>query len=202
MSNVRASSIAVFSKLSLGASSNSAREKAARQQKMNSQVDYWENKKESFKGKECGSLEAIKDRLEQLQACEDEIAAAKKAYNHEQMFHVLDEAREQGEKIAEEMKKHEPKTAEERQEELAEEALGTDESSGGITESLEELTDEIKEMAEDITELVPEDAEELEELRQEKLETEKEQEIAEKKDEAVLQQDLAARRYRRINLYG
>ena len=125
MSNVRASSIAVFSKLSLGASSNSAREKAARQQKMNSQVDYWENKKESFKGKECGSLEAIKDRLEQLQACEDEIAAAKKAYNHEQMFHVLDEAREQGEKIAEEMKKHEPKTAEERQEELAEEALGT-----------------------------------------------------------------------------
>ncbi len=173
MSNVRASSIAVFSKLSLGASSNSAREKAARQQKMNSQVDYWENKKESFKGKECGSLEAIKDRLEQLQACEDEIAAAKKAYNHEQMFHVLDEAREQGEKIAEEMKKHEPKTAEERQEELAE----------------------------DITELVPEDAEELEELRQEKLETEKEQEIAEKKDEAVLQQDLAARRYRRINLY-
>ncbi len=193
MSNVRASSIAVFSKLSLGASSNSAREKAARQQKMNSQVDYWENKKESFKGKECGSLEAIKDRLEQLQACEDEIAAAKKAYNHEQMFHVLDEAREQGEKIAEEMKKHEPKTAEE--------ALGTDESSGGITESLEELTDEIKELAEDITELVPEDAEELEELRQEKLETEKEQEIAEKKDEAVLQQDLAARRYRRINLY-
>ncbi len=48
---------------------------------------------------------------------------------------------------------------------------------------------------------MPEDAEELEELRQEKLETEKEQEIAEKKDEAVLQQDLAARRYRRINLY-
>ncbi len=201
MSNVRASSLAVFQKISLGASSNSAREKAARQQKMDSQVDYWENKKESFKGKKCGSLEAIKDRLEQLQACEDEIAAAKKAYNHEQMFHVLDEAREQGEKIAEELKKHEPKTAEERQEELAEEAMGTDESSGGITESLEELTDEIKELAEDITELAPEDPEALEELRQEKRETEKEQETVDQKEETELRQDLAALKHRRINLY-
>ncbi len=45
---------------------------------------------------------------------EDEIVAVKMQYNQEQMWHIMDEAKEIGEKIAEEAEKFEPKTAEER----------------------------------------------------------------------------------------
>lgn len=203
MANINASSIAIFNKTSQGASSNSAKEKAARQQKMNSQIDYWEGKKEALKGKKCGSLDAIKERLELLQSYEDEIAVARDAYNHEQMFHVLDEAKEQGENIAKALEKYEPKTAEERREEMVEEALGTEEDKGELTESLEELTENIKDLAKDITELEPEEElDELDILEQEKLKTEKEQEMKELEEKAELQQQNAAIMNRkRINMY-
>lgn len=203
MANINASTIAVFNKVNMASSSNSAREKAARQQKMDSQVDYWEGKKENLKGKKCGSLDAIKERLELLQSYEDEIAAAKESYNHEQMFHVLDEAKEQGEKIAEELKKYEPKTAEERREEMVEEALGTEENKGEMTESMEELTEDIKELVKGMTEMAPEEEiDVLEELEQEKMKTEKEQEMRELEEKAELQQQNAAvLNHKRINMY-
>lgn len=145
---------------------SSAQKKAERQQKRDGQVEYWEGKKEGLKGKKCGSLDAIKERLELLQSYEDGIAAAKATYNREQMFHVLDEARERAEKIAEEAEKYAPKTAEERREEMAEEALGTDENKGELTESLEELADVVEDAAEDLMETEQEildeaDAEEI-----------------------------------------
>ena len=203
MANINASSITIFNRTSMGAVSDSAKEKAARQQRMNSQIDYWEGKKEALKGKECGSLDAIRERLEQLQSYEDEIAAARKAYNHDQMFHVLDEAKEQGEKIARELEKQEPKTAEERREEMAEEALGTEEGEGGMMESLEELTEDMKELTEDLTELEPsEKTDVLDELEKEKLKVEKEQEMQELEEELQLQQQNAAIQERkRINVY-
>ena len=44
--------------------------------------------------------------------------------NNSQMFHVMDEAEEHGEKIAEAAERNKPKTEEERKEEMVDEALG------------------------------------------------------------------------------
>lgn len=159
LKSINASSITIFNRTGMGISSNSARDKAARQQDRDSQIDYWEGKKDALKGKKCGSIEAIAERLELLQSYEDQIAAAKKAYNHEQMFHVLDEAKEQGENIAKELEKLEPKTPEERRREMVEEALGTEDNKGELTKSLEELTDMVDDMAEQTEELMSEAAE-------------------------------------------
>lgn len=150
--SIHSSMLTLFNKGGAGSVSKSAKEKADRQQKMNSQIDFWEDKKAGLKNKKCGSLEAIKDRLEMLQSYEDEITAAKVAYNKEQMFHALDEAREMAEKIAKEAEKYAPKTAEERREDMAEEALGTEENKGELTEVLEELTDVVEELTEEVVE--------------------------------------------------
>lgn len=179
--SINISSITIFNKTSIGLSSNSARDKAARQQERDSQIDYWEGKKDALKGKKCGSIEAIAERLELLHSYEDQIAAAKKAYNQEQMYHVLDEAREQGENIAKELKKLEPKTPEERREEMVEEALGTEEDKGKLTESLEELTDMVEDMAEQTEELMPE------EMATEELVPDQEELLKEQQEELLKQ---------------
>lgn len=134
----------------------SAQEKAGRQQKADSQVAFWEKQKESLKSRACDTVEDIAKKLETLHDYEDEIAAAKKAYNYEQMYHVLDEAEETGEKIAEAAEKMEPKTPEERQEELAEEALGTEEDKGVLEEMLKEPTETLDKAAEEMTDMLEE----------------------------------------------
>lgn len=142
-------------------------EKAERQQKTDSQIAFWEKQKENLKNMECDNVEDIAKKLEMLHDYEDEISAVKAAYNHEQMFHILDEAEEQGEKIAEAVEKMEPKTPEERRKEQVEEALGTDEDKGMLEEMLEETTDELKETTdalEEMTEAAEETKEELEKL--------------------------------------
>lgn len=130
----------------------SSQEKAERQQKAAGQIDFWEKQKESLKNMECDSIEDIARKLDKFHTYEDEIAAVKMQYNQEQMRHTMDEARELGEKIAKEAEKYEPKTAEERREEMAEEALGTDENKGELTEMLEDMQEEISEMTEEMTE--------------------------------------------------
>ena len=65
---------------------------------------------------ECSTLEDIARKLEMFHSYEDQIAAVKQQYNNSQMAHVLDEAKEIGEKIAEEAEKTAPKTEEERRE--------------------------------------------------------------------------------------
>lgn len=182
--SINISSITIFNKTSIGLSSNSARDKAARQQERDSQIDYWEGKKDALKGKKCGSIEAIAERLELLHSYEDQIAAAKKAYNQEQMYHVLDEVREQGENIARELEKLEPKTPEERREEMVEEALGTEEDKGKLTESLEELTDMVEDMAEQTEELMPE------EMATEELVPDQEELLKEQQEELLKQKQL------------
>lgn len=139
----------------------SSQEKAERQQKAAGQIDFWEKQKESLKKMECDSLEDIAKKLEMLQSYEDEIANVKAQYNQEQMHHLLDEARELGEKIAKAAEKMEPKTAEERREEMAEEALGTDETKSGLLEELEEMQEEISEMTEEMTEKAAEEVAEM-----------------------------------------
>lgn len=73
------------------------------------------------------------------------------------MQHVLDEAKEIGEKIAEEAEKFEPKTAEEKLEDMVEEALGTDEEKGELTEMTEDiLLEELLLSEEELTESLTE----------------------------------------------
>lgn len=145
----------------------SAADKQERQAKCQSQVDYWEKKKQNLKNIECDTVEEIAEKLELYHSYEDNIAAAKKAYNNEQQWHMMDEARERGEKIAEAAKKNAPKTEKEREEELREEAGGEAESEGGLLEVL----DEMPEPEETTEELLPEELSEnqAEELLSETL---------------------------------
>lgn len=176
----------------------STQEKAERQQKAQSEVSFWEKQKENLKNRECESVEEIADKLKALHSYEDEIAAAKKSYNNEQMWHVLDEARELGEKIAEAAEKMEPKTAEERREEMAEEALGTEENDSLMEEMMENVSElaEEEEALEENTEELEELAEELKDMQeakkaQEEL-AEEQQRIEEQKQE-MEEKKLAAR---------
>lgn len=133
----------------------STQERLERQEKCNNQITYWQERKEKLKETECDSLEEIARKLSTLQEYEDQIAAAKEQYNNEQIWHLLDEAKEMGEKIAKAAEKLEPKTAEERLEDMAEEALENEDSDEGVlTEEMEEL----KELAEELTEEMAEES--------------------------------------------
>ena len=108
----------------------------------------------------CETVDEIAKKLEMFHSYEDQIAAAKVAYNNEQMMHMMDESRERGEKIAEAVEKMEPKTPEERLEDLAEEAMGIE--SDGIMEELQEVVEEVleeaEEMQDDLKDVLPEEA--------------------------------------------
>ncbi len=134
--------------------SKSVEQSQERRQKCESQVAFFEKQKENLKNTECDTLEEIARKLEMYHSYEDQIAAAKAAYNQEQAFHTLDEAREQGEKIAEAVEKQEPKTPEERKKEAAEEAMGEEKQEGILSEIMDELT----ETAEELTDTAAESA--------------------------------------------
>lgn len=139
----------------------STAEKQERQAKCQSQVDFWENKKENLKNMQCSTVEEIAEKLELYHSYEESIAAAKKAYNNEQMWHTMDEARERGEKIAEAAKKNEPKTEEERKEELRKEAVGEETSGEGLLDVLDDLSESVEETMEDIQEAKLEQVEQI-----------------------------------------
>ena len=134
--------------------SKSVEQSQERRQKCERQVAFFEKQKENLKNTECDTLEEIARKLEMYHSYEDQIAAAKAAYNQEQAFHTLDEAREQGEKIAEAVEKQEPKTPEERKKEAAEEAMGEEKQEGMLSEIMDELT----ETAEELTDAAAESA--------------------------------------------
>ena len=139
-----------------GTGLKSGQEKAQRRQKTNDEISFWEGRKDSLKGMKCNSIEDIAKKLDMLHTYEDEIAAAKASYNREQMFHVLDEAEEVGKKIAEGLEKTEPKTPEERREDMAKEALGIEDGDG----MLEEILDEAAEALEELQDAIPETVDE------------------------------------------
>lgn len=184
----------------------SAQDKAERQQKTQSEVAFWEKQKENLKNQECDTVEEIADKLKALHSYEDEIAAAKEAFNNEQMWHVLDEAEELGEKIAKAAEDMEPKTAEERREDMAEEAQGTDEDKS----MMEEMMEDASGLAEEV-EAVEENSKELEELAketQEMREAQKAQEeqaqvqrIEEQKQEMEEQKLAAKQEARSLEAY-
>ncbi len=144
----------------------STAEKQERQAKCQSQVDFWEKKKENLKNMQCSSVEDIAEKLELYHSYEDSIAAAKKAYNNEQMWHTMDEARERGEKIAEAAKKNAPKTEEERKEELKKETMGEEASGEGLLDALGDLSELVEETIEDIQDAKLEQAEQTVEAAQ------------------------------------
>lgn len=127
----------------------STQERMERQQQTENQVAFFENQKANLKNIVCESPEEIMRKLDMLHSYEDQIAAVKAAYNNEQMYHLMDEARETGEKIAEAAEASKPKTPEERKEELVEEAMGVEEGDGMLSEIMDEL-DEVVEVMEEL----------------------------------------------------
>ena len=139
-------SLSIFSQnLGVTGMLKSTQEKLERQQKAQSQIDFFENQKENLKNMQCDTIEEIARKLEMFHSYEEQIAAVKKQYNNEQMFHTLDEARERGEKIAGFADEHTFKTEEERKEELVEEDFGIEEKGGltGAMEEVQEITEEV-----------------------------------------------------------
>lgn len=160
----------------------STEQKLERQAKCNNQISFFEEQKENLKDMKCETVEEIARKLEMFHTYEEEIAAAKAAYNNEQMFHIMDEAEEIAEKIAENAEKMEPKTPEERKEEALEEVR--EEVSG--TEEGEGILEEFLENAEELSELTESETEELSELRE--PETEELSELREPETEELLEE--------------
>lgn len=174
----------------------STQEKIERQQKAAGQIQFWENQKEKLKNMECSTVEDIANKLEKFHSYEEEISAVKMQYNQEQMWHIMDEAKERGEKIAEAAEKMKPKTAEERREDMVEEALGIDDEKGALSESLEELSELAEELTEEVTEI-----DLNEELSQENPESA--DDLSDVVSESALKQEqfpLQPDKYKRIDL--
>lgn len=131
----------------------STQEKLERQEERDSKVAFYEQQKENLKNMKCNTVEEIAKKLDMFHSYEVEILAAKIVYNNEQMMHIMDESREMGEKIAEAVEKMEPKTPEERLEDMAEEAMGIDGDDG----ILEEVLDEVAKIEEELEETVEEE---------------------------------------------
>lgn len=127
----------------------STQERMERQKQTESQVAFFEEQKNNLKNMLCESPEDIMRKLDMLHSYEDQIAAVKAAYNNEQIYHIMDEAREMGEKIAEAVENSKPKTPEERKEDLVEEATGIEEQDGVLSEIMDEL-EEVLEITEEL----------------------------------------------------
>lgn len=146
-------------------SSKAEQNRMERQQKRDNQIAFIENQKHNLKNIQSESIEDIKKKLQMIENYDNQIAAVKAEYNHEQVFHMLDEAWETGEKIAEAAKEAAPKTPEERKEELIEEATGVEKSDGllaDVMDEFEDIADEMEEMEESIEE-IEENLEEMDE---------------------------------------
>ena len=158
--NVRMQSINLINNNGL----KSTQDRLDRQAKRDSQIAFFEQQKENLKNMKADSIEDISRKLELLHGYDDQITAAKAEYNNSQMFHILDEARERAEKIAEEAEKYAPKTPEERLEDMIEEATGVDKDAGMLAEAMDELEEITEEMMEESVEELDEMSEMLEEV--------------------------------------
>ena len=172
----------------------STQDRIERQEKRDNTIAFFEHQKENLKNMRTESLDDIARKLELLQGYNDQIDAAKMEYNHSQMFHVMDEAQELGEKIAEAAEKNAPKTPEERLEDMIEEATGIDKDEGILSETMDELAEAAEEMTEDITE-------ELEEITEVLDPAEMAEEVTQPESEDIseLSAQLLLEKYRRID---
>ncbi|MDE6844432.1 MAG: hypothetical protein K2J99_01510 [Lachnospiraceae bacterium] len=156
----------------------STQQKAQRQEERDSQIAFYEKQKDNLKNIKCETAEEIAKKLDMFHSYEDQIAAAKAAYNNEQMMHIMDESREMGEKIAKAAEKMAPKTAEERLEDIVEEATGVEENEG----VLDEVMDEVAEIQEELQDTIEEELtveEELQDTIQEEVQNTIHKEVSE-----------------------
>lgn len=177
--NLRGANYSFFGRMAAGNGGlKSTQQKIQRQEERDNKIAFFEQQKDNLKNWKCETVEEIAKKLDMFHSYEDQIAAAKAAYNNEQMMHMMDESREQGEKIAKAVDKMAPKTAEERLEDLVEEALGIDEGTG----ILDEVLDEVAEIQEELQDAVQE---ELQDTMQEDVQDVMEQELQDAMQEEV-----------------
>lgn len=160
----------------------STEERLKRQETRDNQIAFYENQKANLKNMKCDTVEEIAKKLEMFHSYEDSIAQVKTAYNNEQMMHIMDEAREMSEKIAKAAEKMEPKTPEERLEELVEEAMGIEEGGGMLEEVLEEAAQMQEELQEEMQKELQEGAEDIQENLQEVMQEQLTEELKEGPD--------------------
>ena len=162
----------------------STQDRLNRQAERDNKIAFFEQQKENLKNMKADTIDEIAKKLAMFHGYENQIAAAKMEYNNAQMFHVFDEAQELAEKIAEAAEKNEPRTPEERREDMIEEATGVendgllDEIMDNLTEAVEEVTEEMVEdlqqssegvLSEDeLNQMILTEEEQLEKLEQEK----------------------------------
>ena len=187
--NIKMQSINLFSNNGL----KSTKDRLDRQAKRDNKIAFFEQQKENLKNMKANSIEDISRKLDLLHGYDDQITAAKAEYNNSQMFHILDEARERAEKIAEEAEKYAPKTPEERLEDMIEEATGVDKDAGMLAEAMDELEEITEEMMEESVEELDEMSEELEAVEKAD-QTQAEMEAASKVSTGVLPE-----KYKRID---
>lgn len=166
--NISVKNLSVFSQ-GIGGGLKSTQQKLERQQKMQSQVDFFEEQKAGLKNMKCESLDEIARKLELFNNYDAQIMAAKQQYNQEQMMHTMDEAEERGKQIAKAAEKQKAKTPEERRREQIEEALGIEDEGGLLTELLEESLEAVEELEEQLVEEQLEEEISVEELLEEEL---------------------------------
>ena len=138
----------------------STQDRLNRQAERDNKIAFFEQQKENLKNMKADTIDEIAKKLAMFHGYEDQIAAAKMEYNNAQMFHVFDEAQELAEKIAEAAEKNEPKTPEERREDMIEEATGV-ENDGLLDELMDNLTDAVEEVTEDMVEDLQQSSEEI-----------------------------------------
>ena len=173
----------------------STQDRLDRMAKRDNKIAFFEQQKENLKTMKTDSLEDISRKLEMLHGYDDQIALAKVEFNNGQIFHMLDEARELGEKIAEAAEKYAPKTLKERREDMIEEATGVEKSDGILGEAMEELSDIAEEMTEKATEELEKMAEET--LPEQELDQVLYSEVAETGETA--EDGLLSNMYKRID---
>ena len=122
----------------------STKDRLERIQKRDDQIDFIQRQKDGLKNLKSESIEDIKRKLDLINTYDEQIATVKAEFNHTQMYHMMDEAMEIGEKIAKEVEKAEPKTREERIEDLVEEATGVEKNGGILSEVMEQIEDVIE----------------------------------------------------------
>ena len=181
----------------------SVEDRLQRQQQRDDKIQFFENQKEKLKEMTSTDLSDIARKLELLHGYEDQIAAAKKEFNNSQIYKVMEEAEERGEKIKENAEKTEPKTPEERRKdaikEAIEEATGVEQPDGMLSEIMEELEnmEETMEQAEESVEDLQESMDTMEELQEVEENTGK---LLSPDGQAVVtDHDEAAGIYRRID---
>ncbi|MBE5911333.1 hypothetical protein [Pseudobutyrivibrio sp.] len=154
--NIKLQGIDLLGNLGLKSTQDRLNRQAARDNK----IAFFEQQKENLKNMKADTIDEIAKKLAMFHGYEDQIAAAKMEYNNAQMFHVFDEAQELAEKIAEAAEKNDPKTPEERREDMIEEATGV-ENDGMLDELMDNLTDAVEEVNEEMVEDLQQSSEEI-----------------------------------------